>query len=73
MDSCLEPKEQHSKAQTGGRRYWCSRASIIFAKRMLSSILELTDGEDLISSLFKRTAAISEAAIKMALFAFFDS
>src|SRR5258708_5289050 len=40
---------------------------------MLSAIFELTAGEGLISSLFRRTAAINEAAIKMALFTFFPS
>jgi hypothetical protein len=40
---------------------------------MLSAIFELTTGDGLISSLFRRTAAISEAAIKTALFTFFAS
>jgi hypothetical protein len=48
-------------------------ASIISARRMLSAILETTAGDDLISSRLSRTAAINEAAIRMALFIFFVS
>jgi hypothetical protein len=40
---------------------------------MLSAILEMTAGEGLISSLLRRTAAINEAAIRIALFALFVS
>lgn len=53
--------------------YFWSFAWIILARRMESSILELTTGEGLISSLAKRTAAIIEAAIRIALFAVFAS
>src|SRR5437016_7698065 len=37
---------------------------IISARRMLSAIFEYTIGDDLISSRFSRTAAMSEAAIR---------
>jgi hypothetical protein len=40
---------------------------------MLSAIFEWTLGEDLISSLFNRTAAMSEAAIRRTAFGFFSS
>jgi hypothetical protein len=48
-------------------------ASIISARRMLSAILETTAGDGLISSLLSRTAAINEAAIRMALLILFVS
>jgi hypothetical protein len=40
---------------------------------MLSAIFAVTDGEGLISSRFRRTAAIKEAATNTAVFAFFWS
>lgn len=43
--------------------YSLSLAWIISAKRILSAIFEYTAGDDLISSGFNRTAAISEAAM----------
>jgi hypothetical protein len=39
---------------------------------MLSAIFAVTDGEGLISSRFKRTAAMKEAATSTALFGFFS-
>jgi hypothetical protein len=40
---------------------------------MLSAIFAVTDGEGLISSRFRRTAAIKEAATNTAVFAFFSA
>jgi len=39
---------------------------------MLSAIFAVTDGEGLISSRFRRTAAINEAATNTAVFGFFS-
>ncbi len=39
---------------------------------MLSAIFAVTDGEGLISSRFKRTAAMKEAATSTAVFGFFS-
>jgi hypothetical protein len=40
---------------------------------MLSAIFAVTDGDGLISSRFSRTAAISEAAIRITAFDLFSS
>jgi len=40
---------------------------------MLSAIFAVTDGEGLISSRFRRTAAINEAATSTAVFGFFSA
>ena len=40
---------------------------------MLSAIFAVTDGEGLISSRFRRTAAIKEAATNTAVFGFFSA
>jgi hypothetical protein len=45
-------------------------ASIISARRMLSAIFEWMVGDDLISSRFSRTAAMSEAGIRRTALAF---
>jgi hypothetical protein len=50
-----------------------SLAWIISARRILSAIFAVTDGDGLISSLFSRTAAISEAAMSIAAFDLFSS
>jgi hypothetical protein len=57
--------EQRSAATRYGKHwsYPLSRTWIISARRMLSAIFALTTGDDFISSRFKRTAAISEAAM----------
>ena len=53
--------------------YWRSLAWIISARRILSAIFAVTDGDDLISSLFSRTAAMSEAAMSITAFDLFSS
>jgi hypothetical protein len=50
----------------------CSLAWIISANRMLSEIFAVTDGEGLISSRFSRTAAIKDAAMRIAAFCRFS-
>ncbi len=52
---------------------WRSLAGIISARRMLSAIFAVTDGDGRISSLFSRTAAISEAAMSITAFDLFSS
>jgi pimeloyl-ACP methyl ester carboxylesterase len=46
---------------------------IISARRMLSAIFEWTTGDDLISSRFSRTAAMSDAAMRSTAFGFLSS
>src|SRR5205814_10031003 len=50
----------------------CSLAWIISANRILSEIFAVTDGEGLISSRFSRTAAIKDAAMRIAAFCRFS-
>jgi hypothetical protein len=66
-------RRQWYQYATSPRRIHRSFAAIISASRMLSAILELTLGDDLISSRFKRTAAMSDAATSNAELDFFST
>ena len=52
---------------------WRSLAWIISARRILSAIFAVTDGDGRISSVLSRTAAMSEAAMSIAAFDLFSS